>query len=90
MKLTYFYLKTCPHCRRADEMIAQLLEEEPAFRGVEVQKIEENEHPEIADRYDYWYVPCFFLGEEKLFEGVPSREKIRGVFEKALAAKENS
>ena len=66
MKLTYFYLKSCPYCRRADEMIARLMQEEPAFREVETEKIEETEHPEIAETYDYWYVPCFFLGKEKL------------------------
>ena len=88
MKLTYFYLKSCPHCRRANEMIAQLLEEEPAFRNIQIDKVEESEHPEIADKYDYWYVPCFFLGGQKLFEGVPSLDKIRDVLKKALDAKE--
>ena len=53
MKLTYFYLKSCPYCRRADEMIARLMQEEPAFREVETEKIEETEHPEIAETYDY-------------------------------------
>lgn len=89
MKLTYFYLKSCPYCRRADEMIARLMQEEPAFREVETEKIEETEHPEIAETYDYWYVPCFFLGKEKLMEGVPTEEKIRTAFARALAAKEN-
>ncbi len=88
MKLTYFYLKTCPHCRRADEIIAQLMQEEPAFREVETEKIEETEHPEIAETYDYRYVPCFFLGKEKLMEGVPTEEKIRTAFARALGAKE--
>lgn len=83
-KLTYFYLKSCPYCRQADALLAELRAENPKYADVAVEKIEEEERKEIADRYDYYYVPCFFLGEKKLFEGVPTKAEIQKVLEAAM------
>ena len=83
-KLTYFYLKSCPYCRQADALLAELRAEYPKYADVTVEKIEEEERKEIADRYDYYYVPCFFLGEKKLFEGVPTKAEIQRVLEAAM------
>ena len=83
-KITYFYLKTCPYCRQADRMIQDLIDWEPQFSAVQIEKIEEREHAEIADRYDYYFVPCFYIGEKKLMEGVPTPEKVRETFLAAL------
>lgn len=83
-EITYFYLKTCPYCRQADRMIRDLINREPQFSAVQIKKIEEREHAEIADRYDYYFVPCFYIGEKKLMEGVPTPEKVRETFLAAL------
>ena len=83
-EITYFYLKSCPYCRQADRMIEDLLKKEPVFSQVPIRKIEEQEHAEIADQYDYYFVPCLYIGKEKLMEGVPSAEKIRSVFLAAM------
>ena len=48
-------------------------------------RIDERKDPETADKYDYYYVPCFFVGDEKIAEGVPTEENI----EKAFAAAYN-
>ena len=53
-EITYFYLKTCPYCHQADRMIQDLIDREPQFSVVQIKKIEEREHAEIADRYDYY------------------------------------
>lgn len=82
--LTYFYLKSCPYCRQADRMIAELKSSAPEYAAVPIEKIEEEQHPEVAEQYDYYYVPCFFLGKEKLFEGVPSEEEIKKVLDTAV------
>ena len=40
---------------------------------------------EIANRYDYYYVPCLWIGQDKLHEGVPTKEQIRKVLLAALS-----
>ncbi len=77
-------LASCPHCRRALRMMDQLKADHPEYEKVQVEIIEEDLHPEIADRLDYYYVPTFYVGEEKVHEGVPSMEAVEEVFEKAL------
>ncbi len=84
-KLTYFYLQNCPHCKRAWAYLEELLEANADFREIEITQIEERRHPEIADKYDYYYVPTFFMGEEKLAEGVLSKEDVKKVLETALS-----
>ena len=48
--------------------------------------MDEAAQPEIADAYAYYYVPSFFLGREKLFEGVPTKDAVRAVLEAAIGA----
>ena len=79
MELTYFYLRTCPHCHRADRLIQELVS-----AAIKFHRVEESEEAALADSYDYWYVPCLYLGREKLMEGVPSKEKIRAAMDRAL------
>lgn len=62
----------------------QLCIQNPQYREIEIQVIEEEQHQEIAAQYDYYYVPCYFIGKRKLFEGVPTPEHIRAVLEAAL------
>ena len=43
---------------------------------------------EIADKYNYYYVPCIFCGSEKLYECSPADNysEIKRQFESALKA----
>ncbi|MDR3553108.1 MAG: thioredoxin family protein [Clostridia bacterium] len=82
-KITMFTMEACPFCRQALGMIETLRAENPAYADVEIEMIDEVEHPDIADRYDYWYVPTFYVGGEKLHEGVPTPEKVEAVFRAA-------
>lgn len=84
-EITYFYLANCPYCRQADRIIADLIKETPQYAAVSVNKIEETRNPEISNKYDYHYVPCLWIGSEKLHEGVPTKEKIRRVFDAAIS-----
>lgn len=77
-------LASCPHCRRAFQLMEELKAAHPDYAGVSIEVIEEDKHPEIADALDYYYVPTFFVGGRKVHEGVPSREAIAAVFEEAL------
>lgn len=81
--LLYFYMKGCPYCKMADGYIAELISENPAFAGIKITKVEELENRELARSYDYFYVPCLWLGKQKLHEGVPTKDKIRACLEAA-------
>lgn len=85
-KVTYFHLPTCPYCIQADSVIEELVAENPAFGAVEFERINENEHPEIADQYDYYANPCMFIGKEKIYEAhlFESREECRQHVEEVM------
>ena len=83
-EITYFYMKGCPYCIKADRYIEELIKETPEFSQVKITMIEENENRKLADSYDYYYVPCLWIGKEKLHEGAATKDGIRRVLEKAL------
>jgi glutaredoxin len=74
----------CPHCKRAEEMIADIFACHPEYAKVPFTVINEHKNPEIADQYDYYYVPTFYTGDVKMMEGVPTKEAIEKAFAKAL------
>lgn len=86
-----FFLPDCPYCLRALRAISELCAENPAYEIIEIEKINERQQPEIADSYDYYNVPTFFYGDEKLFEAKPGmsyeviREAVKGVFDRVLS-----
>ena len=82
MKL--FYLKNCPYCRQALAWINELYQEDERYQQIPLEMIEESEESEIADRYDYYYVPCFFEGQQKLHEGAATKDIIQKIFEDYL------
>ncbi len=83
-KLTMFMLRSCPYCIQADAWTRELTRENPAFAEIEIQRIDESEQAELANRYDYYYVPTYYLDGVKLHEGAATKEKIRAVLEAAL------
>ena len=50
MKITYFYLASCPHCRRCNTLIDEIVSENPKYAAVEFERIEESQNPSIAER----------------------------------------
>ena len=85
-KLTMFYLEDCGYCAKARKALDELYAEDPRYREVEIEKIEESRHPEVAEQYDYYAVPTFFDGKEKLFEAhlFMSYEEIRDEVKRVL------
>lgn len=71
-KITLFYLEDCPYCHNARRALEELKKENPAYNEVEIDWIEESEHPELAGKYDYYYVPTIYAGDKKLYEARPS------------------
>ena len=83
-EITYFYLKNCPFCRQADQMIQELVAQETKFSAIPINKIEEREQADLANQYDYYFVPCLYIGKAKMMEGVSTLKKIREAFLAAL------
>ena len=88
-KLTILHLDNCPYCHKARRALDELCEENPAYRGVAVEWIEEERESEAAGRFaDYYYVPTIYAGAEKLYEAHPGDgyDKIKAEVRKALEA----
>lgn len=83
-EIKIFYLKNCPFCKRAFKFIEELKSEESRYNDIKFTLIEESECPEIADAYNYYYVPTFYIGSEKMHEGGIYKEEVKAILEEAL------
>ena len=82
--ITMFLIASCPYCKAAFDCMDQLFDENSKYKSLVIERIDENIHPDIAGKYDYYYVPAFYVEGEKLHEGAASLEIIRRVFDAAL------
>ena len=82
-KVTMFILETCPYCIKARKINEKLLKEEQ-FRDIEIELVDEKKQAALADTFDYYYVPSYYLGREKLHEGAAEEADVRAAFERAL------
>ena len=82
-KVKMFIIPSCPYCRKAEGFLDKLIGEHPEYKGIEIERIDETDKPDIADQYDYWYVPTFYVDGVKLHEGVPTVDKVDQVLQAA-------
>ena len=82
-KILMFTMESCPYCVKARRWMKELLAEHPEYGRIEIEIIDELEQPALADRYDYWYVPTYYVGGEKLHEGVPTKQIVQNVYRAA-------
>jgi glutaredoxin len=75
--------EACPHCQNAIKWMDELFKKHPEYREIPFEMTDEKKDPEYADKFDYYYVPTFYVGEEKVHEGIANFEIINSVFEKA-------
>ncbi len=73
-KLTIFYLENCPYCRNAKRALEELRQENAQYAKAEVEWIEESKEAELAEKFDYYYVPAAFLDGRKLYEAKPGED----------------
>lgn len=73
----------CPHCKRALGWMEELVQENPKYLELQVEIIDEEQVPEKAKQFDYYYVPTYYVGDTKIHEGVPTKEIVKSVFDKA-------
>jgi len=82
-QLTLFYFDGCPHCRNALKWQEELFESHPEYRAVPLRMIDERKEPEIAESYDYYFVPTYFLDDLKLCEGFTEKHYVEEAFKRA-------
>lgn len=74
----------CPYCKAALKWINELKEENPAYQALEMTIIDENIERALAQKYDYYYVPTFYVNEEKKHEGAATKQLVKQVFDAAI------
>lgn len=82
--ITMFETSWCPYCKQAHTLMKELMQENPKYKGLDIKVIDEELHPKISSQYNYYYVPTFYIEEEKAHEGVPNKDIIREIFEQAI------
>lgn len=80
MKLKMFILENCPYCIKARSYLSELLKDK-TYEGIEIELIDENKQKELANKHDYYYVPCFFYNDQKLFEGAMDHAAVKQVLD---------
>lgn len=84
-KITMFMFDACPHCKLALKFMKQLTNENPDYAKLDIKMINERKEAKLADQYDYWYVPAYYVEDEKVHEGHAERADVEKVFKLALA-----
>lgn len=79
-----FYLKNCPFCKKAIGYIDALKTQYPELADVEIEMIEESEQADVANAFDYYYVPTFYVDGVKEHEGGIYPEEVEKILRKAL------
>lgn len=88
--VTMFYLESCPYCAQATQAIRELREENMDYRSVRLRYVEESRFPDVAAKFDYFYVPAMFIDGECIYEAKPGesyeacKANVKRVFDRAL------
>ena len=91
-KISVLKIQHCPYCEQACKAIDELKLQNKDFSSIEVEFIDENLQPELAEKFaDYYYVPSMFIGGKKIYEAHPGEsysecfENVKKVFQVACA-----
>ena len=82
-EITLFHLSSCPYCKRALQYLEELQAENPVYAQIPITMIEESQQAALADSYDYYYVPTFYIDEVKVHEGVVTKEIVKDILQQA-------
>ncbi len=67
-KILWFHLNNCPYCEKGERAYTELKQEHPEYAKIERDYVEENEHPEISELYDYQANPALYIGDTLMFQ----------------------
>lgn len=78
-----FYQEHCPFCKKALRYIDEL-KQQSVYSGIQIDMVEETQQPDLADKYDYYYVPTFYIDGIKMHEGGIFPDEMEELLKKAL------
>ena len=78
-----FVIEDCPHCKNALSLMEEICKEHPEYKNVKIEMIDENKDADYAAKFDYYYVPTFFVDGVKIHEGIPTKEAVEKVYAEA-------
>ena len=81
-----FTMKFCPYCVNAKRYMKKIFKENPEYKDVPLRIVDENAERDVASKYDYYYVPTYYVDGVKVHEGVPTKEIVEEVFKTAYYA----
>ncbi len=79
-----FYMENCPYCRKAVEIEQELILSDPKYKDIVIRRVDEVLNPEFADKFNYYYVPTYYVDGKKIHEGAAAAADIKKVFNAAL------
>ena len=79
-----FTMASCPYCQKARRWMDELMAENPAYRALSIDIVDEVEQPEYAEQFDYYYVPTYYVDGKKVHEGAATKQIVHRVFDAAL------
>lgn len=86
-KIVCFYLDDCPYCHKAKRAFKELRTENPSWAEIPIEWVEESrEKPSELKKFNYYYVPTVYVGDDKIYEASPSDDysAIKSNIRKAL------
>ncbi len=83
-KIMMFIQPRCPFCVKALKYIDEAKAANPELSQIEIEIHDELKEAEFADKFDYYYVPTFYIGEEKVHEGGIYAPEVVELLRKAL------
>ncbi|MBC5736549.1 thioredoxin family protein [Lawsonibacter sp. NSJ-52] len=83
-EILMFVMAGCPHCRLAHKLMDELLEEHPGWKDIPVRVVDERREAALADSYDYYYVPSYYVNGKKVHEGHAEKADVEAVYRAAL------
>lgn len=82
-----FIQERCPFCVKALRYIDEARAAHPELEAVEIEIHDEIKESEYADTFDYYYVPTFYIGDEKVHEGGIYADEVLALLQKAAETK---
>lgn len=79
-----FYLENCPYCKKAVKLEDELILSYPEFKKAVIRRVDEKLNPAFADKFNYYYVPTYYVDGKKIHEGDLELDDVKKVFEKAI------
>ena len=64
--------------------IDELKKENPEFKDIIIETVDELEEPELADTFDYYYVPTFYVDGKKVHEGGIYKPEVEKLLRKVI------